>query len=293
MMQREEAGKSRFLRLLRDVLLVTAGSLIYALGFQFFMYPNAIVTGGVTGISMIINYLSGFPVGIATILMNIPLFLFSWKRFGLRFILLSLLSMVLCSVFVDLLAALNLTATGNPLLGAIYGGVIHGFGMGVVYITGATTGGMDIVAKFLRHRYQHINFGTIILGLDVAVIAAFALIFHRYESAMYAMICMYITTKVVDLVLYGAVNSKVCYIIADESGAIKEAILQRLGRGATLLRGEGAWSGREKEVLLCVIKQRQIVELKRLVKELDPSAFMIVSDSREVFGEGFRYIGSD
>ena len=289
----EEKSQNRAPRLLRDLLLVVSGSLIYAAGFQFFMYPNAIVTGGVTGISMIINYLTGFPVGVATILMNIPLFLFSWKRFGLRFILLSLLSMVLCSVFVDLLAALGFEATNDPLLGAIYGGVIHGFGMGVVYLTGATTGGMDIVAKFLRHKYQHINFGTLILALDVAVIAAFALFLRRYESAMYAMICMYITTKVVDLVLYGAVNSKVCYVITDRSDAIKDAIMLRLGRGVTLLHGEGAWSGREKDVILCVIKQRQIVELKALVQEMDPASFVIVSDSREVFGRGFSYIGND
>ena len=281
------------LRLVRDVLMVIIGSLIYAVGFRFFMYPNAIVTGGVTGISMIINYLTGFPVGVATIIMNVPLFIFSWKKFGLRFILLSLLSMALCSIFVDLLAAVPVEATDDPLLGAIYGGVIHGFGMGVVYLTGATTGGMDIVAKFLRHKYQHINFGSIILGLDVAVIAAFALIFRRYESAMYAMICMFITTKVIDIVLYGAVNSKVCYIITDESAAVKDAIVNSLHRGVTFLHGEGAWSGKEKDIILCVIKQRQIVELKQLVQKLDPAAFMIVSDSREVFGRGFSYIGSD
>ena len=293
MRSENEKKRAERLRLLRDLFFVVSGSLIFALGFQFFMYPNAIVAGGVSGVSMIVNYLTGFPVGVLTILLNIPLFALSWKRFGLRFILLSLLSMVLCSVFVDLLATTGIAATEDPLLGAIYGGVVHGFGMGVVYLTGATTGGIDIVAKFLRHKYQHINFGTLILALDFAIILAFALIFGRYESAMYAMICMFITTKVVDLILYGAVNSKVCYVITDYSEQVKDVISEKLHRGVTFLHGEGAWSGDEKKIILCVIKQRQIVDLKRLVGEIDPAAFLIVSDSREVFGEGFSYIGND
>ena len=280
-------------RQLADICMVVLGSLIYAVGFQFFMYPNDIVTGGVTGIAMIINYLTRLPVGVLTIVMNIPLFLFSWKKFGLRFILLSLLSMVLCSVFVDLLAILPVSITQEPMLGAIYGGIIHGLGMGIVFQTGATTGGMDIIAKFLRRHYQHINIGTIILLLDIAVIGAFALIFKLYDRAMYALICMFATTKVIDFVLYGAVNSKVCYIITDQHLRMKDAIMEELQRGVTYLHGEGAFSHQEKQIILCVIKQRQIVELKRIVEDIDASAFVIVSDSREVFGKGFSYIGGD
>ena len=272
-------------------LKILIGSALYAAGFQFFLYPNAIVTGGVTGVAMIINYFSGFPVGVMTLIINVPLFIFSWKRFGLGFILASLAGTVLSSVMVDLFAMVPLEVTHEPLLGAIYGGIIKGFGLGIVYHTGATTGGVDIVAKFLRRKYQHINFSTFILGLDVLVVLAFALIFRKYEAAMYAMICMFIASKVIDLVLFGAVNSKVCYIITDESESIKSAIMNELSRGVTFLRGEGAWSGKEKNVILCVIKQNQIVELKKLVQRLDEKAFMIVSDSREVFGKGFSYIG--
>ena len=280
-------------RLARDLVMVVGGSFIYALGFQFFMYPNDIVTGGLTGIAMIINYLTKFPVGVTTIVLNVPLFFWSWRKFGLRFILLSLLSTILCSVFVDLLAMLQVEVTHEPLLGAIYGGILHGFGIGIVFLTGVTTGGMDIVAKALRQRYQHINIGTIILGLDFVIIASFAVIFRLYDRAMYALICMYATTKVIDLVLYGAVNSKVCYIISGQSTEIKDAIIRELDRGVTFLHGKGAFSGEERDVILCVIKQRQIVELKRVVKEIDEKAFMFVSDSREVFGEGFRSITSD
>ena len=274
-------------------LQIVVGAALYAAGFQFFLYPNAISTGGLTGVAMIINFFSGLPVGVMTIVMNIPLFIFSWKRFGLNFIIASLVGTVLSSVFVDLFAQTTLEVTHEPLLGAIYGGIIKGFGLGLVYRTGATTGGVDIVAKFLRRRYQHINFSTFILGLDVVVITAFAVLFKRYDSAMYAIICMYIASKVIDLVLYGAVNSKVCYIITDRHNEIKDALVNRLHRGVTYLHGEGAWSHQEKNVILCVIKQSQIVELKHLIREMDDNAFVIVSDSREVFGKGFSYIGDD
>ena len=285
--------KKRLATYCADYAKIIIGSLLYAVGFEFFLYPNAITTGGVTGVAMIINYLSGFPVGVMTMIINIPLFAFSWKKFGLKFIIASLVGTVLSSVFVDLLATLQVEVTHEPLLGAIYGGLIKGFGLGLVYHTGATTGGVDIVAKFLRRRYQYINFSTFILGLDVVVILAFALIFQRYDSAMYAIICMFIASKVIDLVLYGAINSKVCYIITDESVRVKDAIVTELGRGVTFLHGEGAWSGREKNIILCVIKHSQIVELKKLVQAIDGKAFMIVSDSREVFGKGFSYLGDE
>ncbi len=274
-------------------LKIVIGAALYAAGFQFFLYPNAITTGGLTGVAMIIHFLTGLPVGVLTIIMNIPLFAFSWKHFGLHFMIASLVGTVLASVFVDIFSLLEVEVTHEQLLGAIYGGIIKGFGLGVVYHTGATTGGVDIAAKFLRRKYQHINFSTFILALDVVVIVAFALIFKRYDSAMYAIICMFIASKVIDLVLYGAVNSKVCYIITDKSAEIKDGLLNRLHRGVTYLHGKGAWSGEEKDIILCVIKQSQIVELKHLVRAIDDRAFVIVSDSREVFGNGFSYIGDE
>ena len=274
-------------------LQIVVGAAFYAAGFQFFLYPNAITTGGVTGIAMIINFLTGFPVGMMTLIINVPLFIYSWKKFGLSFIIASLVGTILASVFVDLFAMLHVEVTHEPLLGAIYGGIIKGFGLGLVYRTGATTGGVDIPAKFLRRKYQHINFSTFILAMDAVIIAAFAVIFKRYDSAMYAIICMYIASKVIDLVLYGAINSKVCYIITDKSGEIKDGLMNKLHRGVTYLHGKGAWSGEEKDVILCVIKQSQIVELKHLVRAVDERAFVIVSDSREVFGNGFSYIGDE
>lgn len=272
---------------------IAVGAIFYAIGIQFFTYPNSVITGGVTGIAMIINTLTGFPVGIGTIIMNIPLFAYAWKKLGLGFVVSSLIGMALCSIFVDIFAMTGIVVTTNTLLGSIYGGLIKGFGLGLIYTTSATSGGVDIVAKFLRRKYPFINFGTLILCMDVVIVAAYAIIFKKYDSAMYTMICMYVGSQVIDLVLYGAVNSKVCYIITDESIAIKNAIVEQLHRGVTFLHGEGAWSGTEKNIILCVIKTRQIVELKKIVKSLDENAFMILSDSREVFGKGFTYIGNE
>lgn len=278
-----------FLQMLKIVL----GALLYAVGFRFFLYPNDVVSGGVTGVAMIINHLTAFPVGVMVLIINVPLFLFSWKKFGLRFMVASLVGTALSSVALDLLALVPVEVTREPMLAAVYGGLIKGFGLGIIYRVGATTGGTDLIAKFLRRRYPYINFGSLLLALDVAVIAAFALIFRKYDSAMYAIICMFIASRVIDLVLYGAVNSKVCYIITDHSEAVKDAIVTQLHRGVTFLHGEGAWSGKEKDIILCVIKQQQIVDLKRLVEAVDEKAFMIVSDSREVFGKGFADIGDE
>ena len=271
-------------------LKILLGAAIYALGFQFFCYPNAVVSGGVTGIAMIVNFLCGMPVGIMTIILNIPLFAYSWKKFGLGFILGSLTGMVSLSLFIDLFSMIDYVFTSDVFLGAIFGGVLKGLGLGIVYSANATTGGIDIVAKFLRRKYQYINFGTFVLILDVTVIAAFGLIFDTYESAMYSIISMFVSSQIIDLVLYGAVNSKVCYIITDASHEVKDAIVGRLHRGVTYLHGEGAWSHKEKDVILCVIKRSQIVVLKKLVRECDENAFMIVCDSREVFGKGFTKV---
>lgn len=272
---------------------IVVGCLIYSASFRFFIYPNDVVLGGVVGIATIINYLTELPVGVMTIVFNIPLFIFSWKHFGLKFLVASLLAMLLSSSLMDLLENVNFVATNDPLLAAVIGGAIKGFGLGLVYSTTATVGGTDIIAKFLRRKYQHINFSTFILVMDVVIFIVFALLFGKLDSAMYSAICMFITSQVVDIVLYGAVNSKVCYVITDESVAVKEAIVGKLRRGVTYIHGEGAWSGQQKNIILCVIKRNQIVELKKLVREIDEKAFMIVSDSREVFGKGFTHIADE
>ena len=255
------------------------------------MYPNAIVAGGVTGVAMLINAFTRLPVGMLIIVLNVPLFLISWRHFGLDFMIMSLVGMLLSSVFVDLLAFTQIVMTGDPMLAAVIGGVIKGAGLGAVYYVGATTGGVDIVAKFLRQRFAQINFGTLILLMDTVIIVLYAASLGNYESAMYAVIAMFVVSKVIDLVLYGIDNASLCYIISEQSEALTAHIIAApLRRGVTILDGEGAYSHKHKQVLLCVIKRTQIGELRRLVKAVDENAFFIVSDVKNVFGNGFERI---
>ena len=272
-------------------LLIVLGSVIYAIGFQYFMFPNNIVSGGVTGIAMILNHFTRWPVGMTVLVMNVPLFLVAWRHFGADYLIGSLVGTAISSVCVDLFASTGIVATTDPMLGSIIGGVIKGAGLGMIYYVGASTGGIDIVAKMLRQKYQQINFGTIVLILDVVIVAAYAFVLDKYQSAMYSLIGMYVVSKVVDLALYGIDNSSLCYIISEKSEELSRRILSgHVHRGVTILEAEGAYSHSRKNVILCVIKRNQMGEMRRLVRSVDDRAFFIVTDAKNVFGNGFENI---
>lgn len=277
---------------IRSFLIIVLGCAIGSAGFAFFTFPNQIVSGGVTGISQIIHHLTGLPVGIMSIVFNIPLFIIAWKKFGLKFILASLVGMLSSSLFIDWFSSFGLRLTEDLLLAAVYGGLLKGFGFGLVYTTGATTGGSDIVARMLRRKYPYINFGTISLCLDAAVVVLFAVVVKKFDSAMYTVIAMFVSSRVVNLVLYGTMNSNVCYIITVYPRPIAQAIGEQLRRGATILKGEGAYTGEERSVVLCAIKQQQIAELKKIVSAIDDHSFVIVTHSHEVFGKNFSNIAN-
>ena len=287
-----ETEKSPLVRHLIQYAAIVLGSFIYALGFQLFMLPNNIVAGGVTGVAMIINAFTHWPIVLMVILINIPIFAYGWRHFGLEFLLASVAGMAISSAFVDLLAMFNLpAATLDPMLASIIGGVIKGAGLGMIYYVGATTGGVDIVAKVLRQKQPHINFGTIVMMIDIAIIAAYAIALHKLESAMYSMIAMFVVSKVIDAALYGIDNSVLCYIISEKSRELTQEIINgTMHRGVTLLQGEGAYSHAPKKVILCVIKRTQIAALRRVVRSVDEHAFFVVSDAKNVFGKGFDNI---
>ena len=271
-------------------LSIVAGCAIFGASFSFLTYPNNIVSGGLTGVAQIINLLTGLPVGVMVMIMNIPLFVVAWKKFGVRFIVGSLIGMAGTSIFIDLFNTLHLTLTNDTLLAAVYGGLMNGVGGGLIYRVGATTGGTDIAARLVRRKYPHINFGTIGLVLNVVVVAAFAVIFRRFESAMYTMITMFVSSHVVNLILYGLANSGVCYIVTALPHEMSRAIGEQLRRGCTILKGEGAYSGKERDVVLCAMRRSQIPALRRIVAAVDESAFVIVTESHEVFGKNFGNI---
>ncbi|MEG1165390.1 MAG: YitT family protein [Oscillospiraceae bacterium] len=285
--------KEKALTLGANILKILVGALIFAAGIRWFYFPSSLVSGGVTGIAMIINFLTDAPVGIVVIAINIPLFLIALRTYGPRFLIGSLFGMLSSSIAIDLLSMIELEITTEPLLAAIYGGVFAGLGLGIVFTTGATTGGTDVVARLIREKFPYINLGTFMLALDGVVVTAYALIFKNYDNAMYSVLSLFITAKLIDMVLYGSSQDKLCHIISEYSDEIKAAIVEKLDRGVTLLSGKGAYSGQEKQILLCVVKRRQIVEIKKIIKNIDKTAFVIVTDTRDVFGQGFGDITID
>lgn len=273
-----------------NFLQIILGSAIFAVGIQWFFIPVSMVSGGMAGISMIFNMLTEFPIGVMIIILNVPIFIIALRRYGFKFLLGSLLGMICSSLAIDLLSIWDFAVTSDPFLAAIFGGLICGVGLGLVYATGATTGGTDIVAKLIREKKPYINFGTLVLVLDAIVIIAYAAIFRSFDKAMYTVISVYISARIIDIILYGMSQCKLCLIISERSDEIKTDIVNSLRRGLTVIPSKGAYSGLDKQILLCVVKRQQIIEIRRIVKSIDTTAFVIVSDTRDVFGEGFNNI---
>ena len=260
----------------RPYLWITLASAVFALGFDWCYVPNQITLGGMTGLGQAI------PVGSAVIALNLPLFLLGWRLLGWKLLASSLFATAATSLGVDLLAACYSFPPMDPMLASVFGGALIGLSLGMVFLQGATTGGTDLIARLLKLRFGHLPMGTLVMAVDLVVIALAALAFHSLSSALYGLVSLYISSLVIDRVLYGLDNAKVAYIISDRPQEIIRSISTELDRGVTILRGEA------KDVLMCAFKQKQIVALKRAVKETDPSAFLIVCDAHEVLGQGFH-----
>ena len=270
-------------------LWITVASALYALGFCWCYDPNQIGFGGITGVGQILNYFFPIlPIGTVVILLNIPLFLLGWRLLGGHLLISSLYAMFVSSAFIDLINLFYTFEPMDPLLACIFGGVLMGGSLGVVFLQDATTGGTDLIARLAKLKLAWLPMGKLLLGIDLVVIVAVALAFRNLYSALYGVVALYISSLVMDGVLYGIDNAKVAYIISDAHERITDAIIHDIDRGVTILQGQGAYSGAEKKVLLVAFKQRQIVALKRTVKEIDPAAFLIVCEAHEVLGDGFR-----
>ena len=278
---------------LRKTLLayvwITLASVIYAIGFNWCYEPNQIGFGGITGVAQIINaVLPWAPIGTVVIILNAPLFLLGWRLLGGHLLLSSLYAMFISSLAIDLLHMVYTFQPMDPVLATIYGGVLMGGSLGIVFLQGATTGGTDLIARLLKLKLAWLPMGKLLMVIDLVVILAVAAAFGNMYSALYGVVALYLSSKVMDMVLYGLDTAKVAYIISQDPQTIAYRLTRELDRGVTILQGRGAWSGQDKEVLMCAFKQRQIVAMKRMVKEIDPDAFLIVCDAHDVMGEGFR-----
>lgn len=281
--------KQSLSRVVRDYTWIFLGSVLYSLSFDWFYVPNQIGFGGLTALGMILNHLSpAIPIGTVVLVLNIPIFILGWKFLGGHTLVSSLFSMTATSVLVDLIAAAYTFPAMDPMLAAVFGGVTLGLSLGMIFSKGATTGGTDLIARLLKLPFAWLPVGRLLLVVDLAMLLAVSIAFRSMESAMYGIISLYISTLVMDGVLYGMDRSKVAYIITSNPRAITDEIDRQMDRGVTYLHGEGSFSGDAKLVLMCAFKQKQIVPLKALVHELDPEAFLIVCDAHEVLGQGFR-----
>ena len=285
--------KNPVLRKLWEYGVITFGSAIYALCFNWLFQTNHISMGGFTGVAQIVNrFIPMLPVGVTVIILNVPLFILGVKKTGLHILISSLYAMAVGSLMIDGIAMLYTFPPMEQLLACIYGGVLLGLSMGLLLMVGATTGGTELAARLLKFKLHHLSIGRLCLIIDLMVILLHAITFNNLYNALYGIIAMYISSLVMDAVVYGSINAKMAYIISDNSQDITEQLL-KMERGVTQLQGRGAWSGGEKTVVLCAFKRTQIAAIKAAVTAIDPNAFIIVCDAHEVLGEGFGVYSPD
>jgi uncharacterized membrane-anchored protein YitT (DUF2179 family) len=277
--------------LLRNLLMIAVGSAIFSLGFDLFLEPAGISCGGVSGIAMLIVYATKsrfLTVGILSALINLPLFFFGYRKIGKLFFFGSLLGMVVTSVGFDLFARILPIPKTEPLVAAIFGGVIIGAGLGIVFIAGASTGGVDIVARLLKLKFRNFPIGKILLCMDLCTAVATGIVYGEFNNTLYSVITLVLSSFVLDKVVYGMDYAKVALIISDRYEEIAQAIDTQLDRGVTLLHGQGFYLRSDKFVLLSAVKRKQLAQLKDLVMSIDPSAFIILQDAHQVLGDGFK-----
>jgi uncharacterized membrane-anchored protein YitT (DUF2179 family) len=285
--------KDKMEALVKDILMITFGSALYAFAFDLFLAPNEINGGGVSGAAMVICELTGFgSIGLISIIINIPLFVAGYHRLGRKFFFGSLLGMLVNSVMFDVFALIPAPQT-EPLLGALYGGLIGGVGIGLVFRCGASTGGVDIAARLLKQRFRNMSMGHLMMAVDLVIVALTGLVYQDLNVILYCAVTLYVMSIALDGVVYSFEYSKVALIITDHHEDVAKNINEKLDRGATFLKGEGSYTRQEKTVVLCAVRRQQLAELKEAVAEVDPNAFVIVQEAHQVLGEGFERYSKD
>ena len=273
--------------LVREHCGVLFGAVLTALSVNIFIIPNHIADGGITGLAIIFYYLWGWNVGLVVFVLNIPLYFLAFRIVGKKFLWLSIFGVSVFSVAMQYTAAVEaLHITSEPLLACIFGGLISGIGMGITLKSQGSMGGTDIIA-ILLNRVTSFSVGQIILSVDVVIFIAAAVSFGP-EVAMYAMIYIFVTMKVVDFVLTGLDNSKSLMIISHDPDELAEVLSRELERGVTFIEAEGAYSGQKRKIIYCVIGRMQVARMKKLIHAVDPQAFLVIGDASEVIGNGFN-----
>ena len=277
---------------LMKIIIITFAALIYSIGIGMFLEPNNLAPGGVTGISIMLNHLFNLPTGTGILLINIPILWIGVRKLGKKLIGYTLYALVISSVVVDLLVENGLCVTRVPILAALFGGAMVGFGLGVIFRNGGTTGGLDIIVRLVKMKYRYLKTGAIFLISDIIVVSISAIVFRDIDVALYAGISVMAASLVMNKVLYGGDEAKCIYIFSEKNQEIANILLEKLEVGVSFIKGKGAYTGKDKEMIMCVMRRQQLPEATEIVENIDDGAFLIVTSATEIFGEGYKKHGT-
>ncbi len=271
----------------RKYLTITGGTFLFAIGINCFLEPNHIASGGVSGMAIILREFVSIDLGTLILLMNIPLIIVGIWKLGIANMIGTFYAIVMTSISTNILQSVE-PLTYDPLLAALGGSVLVATGIGIVFRAGATTGGTDIVVQLLKLRYAHLKTGFLFYVVDFTIVCLSGIVFGKLEIAMYAAISVVANAFLLDLVLYGRDEAKLIYIISKEPGAITKAFLEELDTGATYIQGTGAYHGTQKDIIMCVMRKATYPKAEGMIREIDPTAFIIVTNASEIYGEGYK-----
>lgn len=289
-LRRGKTGKNSLKRVrdaVRVYLMITIGTLIYSTGISLLLDPNNLAPGGVSGISIMLSRFTPVKTGTWILIINIPLLAIGWWKLGRKFIIKTIYATVMTSLFTNLLGSVT-PVTNDLICAVVLGGIAVGSGIGLVFRAGGTTGGMDIIVKLLRLKFPYLKSGSIFLALDMIVVIASGFVFQNLTLAVYAGIVIALDARVMDVILYGQDEARLIYIISDKHAQIAGRLMAELDIGVTYLEGEGAYTEKDKKIILCASRKQRSPEVINIVKEEDERAFLIVSSANEIFGEGYK-----
>lgn len=288
------SGIRKYLSTVTELLMCVLGAFMYAAAVSLFVTPLKFAAGGLTGLGILINYLvPAISTGAFVFAANIPLFIVSWRKFGFRFIARTIFATALVSLFIDLLANAGekygwFFAGEEKLVGAIFGGIIAGAGLGIVFLGGATTGGLDILARLLKLKFPHFSVGRLILICDFVVVLLSGIVYKSVESILYSIIIVFLSSIAVDYIVAGRSHSKLLFIMTDSHEQVTKDIISICGRGVSVIPAKGGYTGNDKKLLMCVVRAHEVSRVRNVVAKYDENPFIIIADSSEVLGQGFK-----
>lgn len=276
---------------IKRIFWITCGSLLFGISISLFIDPNNFAPGGASGLAIVLNRLLPLETGTLYLLINVPIMMFGAWKFGRTFVMLTLYATFLSSAFTNFFQMFP-ALTNEPLLAALFGGALQALGMGIVIRNGATTGGTDVIVKYLRKQKPHLKTGTLFLLVDAAIIGIGGIVFRNIDTVLYSVLSVAVFSAVLDMVLYGRDEAKMIYIVSERCEDIASRILEELDIGVTYLKGIGGYERKDKLVILCVVKKPSASKVEEIVRQEDTAAFMIISSASEIYGEGYKsYFG--